>query len=48
MVGMVFLVFFGLMSLMWFSWRAAKKREENGEKFAPPGKLRWSDRDPPQ
>jgi len=48
MVGMVFLVSCALASLVWFSWRAAKKREANGEVFAPPGKLRWNDADPPR
>jgi hypothetical protein len=49
MVGMVFAVLFGLGGLVWSSWRTAKRREiEHGEVFAPQGKLRWNDADPPR
>ena len=49
MVGMVFAVLFGLAGLVWSSWRSAKKRAaEGGEVFAPAGKLRWNDADPPR
>lgn len=49
MVGMVFLVLFGLAGAVWSSWRSAKKREDaGGAAFAPAGKLRWNDTDPPR
>jgi hypothetical protein len=48
MVGMVFATLLGLSGLVWSSWRTARKRAaESGEVFAPPGKLRWDDADPP-
>lgn len=48
MIGMVFFVFLAFAVLVWWTWRSAKRREaEQGEVFAPRGKLRWSDADPP-
>jgi hypothetical protein len=49
MIAMVSLVFMVFSALVWSTWRKAKRREaEQGEVFAPPGKLRWSDLDPPR
>ena len=43
MIAMVFVVLFGFIGCVWWSTRAARRRERAGESFAPPGKLRWSD-----
>ena len=42
MIGMVFAVLFSFLGIVWFSYHSARRREERGEVFAPPGKLRWS------
>jgi heme/copper-type cytochrome/quinol oxidase subunit 2 len=42
MIGMVFLVLFAFLGLVWWSFRSGRRREERGEKFEPAGKLRWS------
>jgi hypothetical protein len=41
MVGMVFVVLFSFLGVVWWSYRSARQRAERGEVFAPPGKLRW-------
>jgi len=43
MIGMVFTVLASFLAIVWWSYRAAEKREARGEVFAPAGKLRWSD-----
>jgi hypothetical protein len=49
MIAMVFVVLGGFCALVWWTARSAKKRErDHGEVFAPPGKLRWTDADPPR
>ena len=45
MIGMVFLVLFAFLGVVWFSFRAGRRRAERGEVFAPPGKVRWSPED---
>lgn len=45
MIGMVFVVLFAFLGVVWWSFRAGRRRAERGEVFAPPGKLRWSPED---
>ena len=45
MIGMVFLVLFAFLGLVWWSFRSGRRREERGVKFEPAGKLRWSPED---
>lgn len=42
MIGMVFVVLVTFLSVVWWSYRSARKHEKKGEVFAPAGKLRWS------
>lgn len=42
MIGMVLLIVSGFGALVWNSYRSDRRRAEEGEGFAPEGKLRWS------
>ena len=46
MLGMVFTVLFGFLTVVWFSYRTARRRERNGAPYAPAGKLRWTPDEP--
>jgi hypothetical protein len=41
MIAMVFVIFGGFSTLVWWTYRSARRRAERGETFAPPGKVRW-------
>lgn len=45
MIGMVFLVLFAFLGLVGWSYWDGRRREQRGETFAPPGKLRWTPED---
>jgi hypothetical protein len=42
MIAMVFVVLGGFSTLLWWSFRSARRRAARGETFAPDGKIRWS------
>ena len=47
MIGMVFAVLLTFLLVVGWSYRSARRRENDGETFAPQGKLRWSPDDLP-
>jgi hypothetical protein len=42
MIGMVFTVLLSFLLVVWASYRSARRRERQGEAFAPAGKVRWT------
>ena len=46
MLGMVFSVLLGFLTIVWFSYRTARRRERRGAPFVPEGKLRWTPDEP--
>jgi hypothetical protein len=43
MIAMVFVVLGSFLGVVWWSYRSARVRENQGDVFAPAGKVRWTD-----